>query len=174
VHTQGNSSHLSHEALWDASLSQGLDFMGVAVDDAHHLVAKGSRTSVPGRAWVEVFAQTLDEQAVCEALATGALYASTGVALQRIKVADTSYTVWPRDPGSEVTFIGAFGKELAHVVRPEADGAMAYAIDGAEGYVRARVKNAEGKLAWTPAVRVRPRNPETMARSPGEKPAPPG
>ena len=33
VHTLGDADHLSHEAIWDASLGAGLDMAGVAVDD---------------------------------------------------------------------------------------------------------------------------------------------
>src|SRR6185295_16673132 len=56
VHTLGGGSRPSHEALWDMGLTAGLDFMGVAVDDAHHLHDLNRKlTSVPGRAWIEVF-----------------------------------------------------------------------------------------------------------------------
>jgi hypothetical protein len=174
VHTQGNSTHPSHEAMWDVSLTQGLDFMGVAVDDAHHLTPRGSRNSMPGRAWVEVVADTLDEHSICESLANGALYASTGVKLKRIKVEGRSYSVWPAEVGTEVSFIGVGGRELAR--RPDlGSGApVTYELDGTEGYVRARIKNADGKFAWTPPVRVHARDPQPVARSPLERPAPPG
>ena len=89
----GNLTHPSHETLWDMALTAGLDFMGVAVDDAHHLRhPTRTRLSHPGRAWVEVFGDSLDRAAMSGALADGRLYASTGPSLARILVTDDTYS----------------------------------------------------------------------------------
>jgi hypothetical protein len=54
VPSNGRPGTPSHEAMWDMTLTEGLDYVGVAVDDMHRLHSlRGSR---PGRAWVEVFA----------------------------------------------------------------------------------------------------------------------
>jgi hypothetical protein len=151
VHTEGDRLHPSHESLWDESLTAGLDFMGVAVDDAHHF--KRGREA-PGKAWVEVFAETLDETSICSALENGLLYASTGAKLRRIAVREDAYTVWPDEEGSEVTFVGACGRELAHVTLVPGEPSASYRLTGSEGYVRARIRTPAGKLAFTPPVRV--------------------
>jgi hypothetical protein len=153
VHTEGNGSHPSHEGLWDASLTAGFDFMGVAVDDAHHFKVEGGRAG-PGRAWVEVFAENLDEASICGAMENGLLYASTGASLRRIAVNGDAYTVWPEEEGSEVTFVGASGRELAHAVLNPGETSISYRLTGSEGYVRARVCTPQGKLAFTPPVRI--------------------
>jgi hypothetical protein len=171
VHTEGNESHPSHEGLWDESLTAGLDFMGVAVDDAHHF--KGGRAG-PGRAWVEVFAEQLDESSICNGLQSGMLYASTGASLARIAVSDDAYTVWPEDEGAEVTFIGSSGRELAHVTRGAIDTAVAYHLTGGEGYVRARIVSPAGKLAFTPPVRVSEARGLPVANVATAAPIPPG
>jgi hypothetical protein len=157
--------------LWDASLTAGLDFMGVAVDDAHHL-KKGRAT--PGHAWVEVFADKLDERSICEALDAGLLYASTGASLRRIAVTEDAYTVWPEDVFAEVTFVGNEGRELHRASLAPGETSVSYRITGSEGYVRARVQTPEGKLAYTPAVRVGPTSAEPIAKMAPPAPRPPG
>jgi hypothetical protein len=171
VHTEGNDSHLSHEGLWDASLTAGLDFMGVAVDDAHHF--KAGRAG-PGRAWVEVFAEHLDEASICGALDNGMLYASTGASLRRITITEDAYTIWPQDTAAEVTFVGGSGRELSHAALEPGETSISYRLTGSEGYVRARVRTPAGKLAWTPAVRVTDMRGQAIANVAPPAPRPPG
>jgi len=172
VHTEGNDSHPSHENLWDESLTAGQDFMGVAVDDAHNF--KGTGKAGPGRAWVEVFAEQLDESSICSGLETGMLYSSTGASLDRIAVTEDTYTVWPQDPEVEVTFIGSSGRELEHASRYPGEPAVAYHLVGGEGYVRARIVTPEGKLAFTPPVRVAAANALPVADVAAPPPGPHG
>jgi hypothetical protein len=155
VATLGDSSHPSHEALWDTALTGGLDFMGVAVDDTHHLHRPlHTRASHPGQAWVEVFAETLEQDTICHALAQGNLYASTGPSLSRIRVDESTYSIWPAEGGVDVQFIGLGGRLLAQQKVTSPGEPAIYNVLGSEGYVRARIANAAGKTAWTPAVRV--------------------
>jgi hypothetical protein len=154
VHTQGDADHLSHEAIWDAALGSGLDFAGVAVDDAHiygpNAPANAAR---PGRAWIQVFAAEPTREAICEALGRGRLYASTGVSLKRIVVKDDAYAVYPSDPSALVEFVGLGGRVLQSG-KAGSDGAARYQLVGGEGYVRARVTSGDGKQAWTQPSRV--------------------
>ena len=156
VHTLGDETHLSHEAIWDVALGSGLDFAGVAVDDAHiygpHASEKSAR---PGRAWIQVFAPEPTQKAICDALGRGRLYASTGVTLKRIAVTEDSYAVYPLDAAAEVEFVGQGGRVLQHG-KAGADGAARYQLVGGEGYVRARVTAADGKHAWTQPSRLAP------------------
>jgi predicted metal-dependent phosphoesterase TrpH len=154
VHTLGDAEHLSHEAIWDAALTAGQDFTGVAVDDAHIYGPRAAETAArPGRAWIEVFAREPTRDAICTALAAGRLYASTGPSLKRIVVKDAGYAVTPSDPASTVEFVGAGGRVLQSGP-PSADGTARYALVGGEGYVRARITSADGKHAWTEPSRV--------------------
>jgi hypothetical protein len=155
VPSLGDSSHPSEEELWDNALGAGLDFAGVAVDDMHHLHKPNrSRASRPGRAWVEVFAETLDEDTICNALRQGLLYASTGPTFKRIRVSDNAYAVWPAERDVTFQFIGKGGVTLAQQrLRPGEDHAE-YKLAGSESYVRVRVINKEGKTAWAPAIRI--------------------
>jgi hypothetical protein len=154
VHQSGDALHPSHEQLWDHALAAGAAYMGVAVDDVHRVDVSGTPLALPGKAWVEVFGGLGDVKSICAALARGELYSSTGVELRRIAVNASEYVVEPARPDVGVTFIGSGGRELARVAPRVARGAVSYTVTGGEGYVRARIDSADGKHAWTPAVRV--------------------
>ncbi|HEX3849320.1 MAG TPA: CehA/McbA family metallohydrolase [Polyangiaceae bacterium] len=153
VHSAGDSTHPSHEQLWDIALSSGADFMGVGVDDEHHIDVSSDPPATPGRAWISVFGDKIEAPPICSALAQGQLYASTGVELRRITVSARDYSVEPAQPFATVVFIGSEGRELERV-KLGTSGEARYALHGGEGYVRARIEGADGKRAWTPAVRV--------------------
>jgi hypothetical protein len=153
VHSAGDATHPSHERLWDLALSAGADFMGVGVDDEHHIDVSSDPPATPGRAWISVFGEKAEATPICNALALGQLYASTGVELRRIAVTEREYEVEPVGGGTTVVFIGSGGRELARS-KLAAPGRAAYELQGDEGYVRARIEDENGKRAWTPAVRV--------------------
>jgi predicted metal-dependent phosphoesterase TrpH len=154
VHTLGDETHLSHEAIWDAAFGAGEDFAGVAVDDAHAYDPHAPETAArPGRAWIQVFAPEASRKAICAALAEGKLYASTGPALRRIQVTERAYAVYPADLSAEVEFVGKAGAVLQRG-KAGSDGAARYELKGGEAYVRARITTADGKHAWTQPSRV--------------------
>lgn len=153
VFPEGSAERPSAEALWDSALRDGVKFMGVAVDDMHHLRVTADPPASPGKGWVEVFARRNDGDAICRALRQGLLYASTGVSLSRIRVAAETYTIWPKTPHCEVSFLGRDGEVLWSGVT-DGDRPASYALRGGEGYVRARIRAPGGALAWTPAAFV--------------------
>jgi hypothetical protein len=154
VHTLGDATRLSHEAIWDKELTAGERFAGVAVDDAHAYGPRAPETAArPGRAWIQVFAPEASREAICAALAAGRLYASIGPVLRRIHVTDRTYAVHPADPSAEVEFVGKGGVVLQHG-KADRDGAARYELKGGEGYVRARITTADGKHAWTQPSRL--------------------
>jgi len=153
VRTAGDADHPSHEALWDIALGAGADFMGVGVDDEHHIDVSSDPPATPGRAWISTFGDLTDGTAICSALAQGQLYSSTGIELRRIAVREREYEVEPVQARASVVFIGSGGRELARHTTLS-DGPAIYVLRGDEGYVRARVELPDGKRAWTPAVRL--------------------
>jgi hypothetical protein len=152
VHSAGDADHPSHEALWDMALESGADFMGVGVDDEHHIDVSSDPPATPGRAWISTFGDVTDSSAICTAMAQGQLYSSTGVELRRIAVRDREYEVEPAQANASVVFIGMGGRELSR--RSVRRGSATYVLRGDEGYVRARIELPDGKRAWTPAVRL--------------------
>ncbi|MEP7127039.1 MAG: CehA/McbA family metallohydrolase [Byssovorax sp.] len=156
VHTDGDATHQSHEQIWDAMLTRGETFAGVAVDDAHHFHRPGHdppHLALPGRAWIEVFADTPDREAICAALAKGRLYSSTGVVIKRLTVNDDTFTVALGRADETVEFLGKNG-EILQTGKPGDDGTASYKLVGTEVYVRARITAPDGKRAWTQASRL--------------------
>jgi hypothetical protein len=142
------------EEAWDAILTNGTLLYGIAVDDAHTFKAPGNPdVAGPGRGWVAVRAPKLEARELLEALERGDFYASTGVEL-------TDYHATPRQMSLTVRatefskyriqFIGSGGRVLQEVAAPSAT----YDIRGDEGYVRARVLESNGRLAWTQPIMV--------------------
>jgi hypothetical protein len=142
------------EEVWDRILTSGRLLYGIAVDDAHYFKRPGD-TSVPGpgRGWVAVRADRLEPAVLLEALERGEFYASTGVELSLYESSPAAITLdVRRDNWSKyrVEFIGSGGRLLAeHTTLP-----ARYLIRGDEKYVRARVIESNGRLAWTQPVAV--------------------
>lgn len=148
----GRPGHPSHEELWDLVLSAGKRFFGVAVDDAHHFRSWGRPYSNPGRAWVMVESDGLAETALLDAIDSGRFYASTGVAIHAISATRDELAIdidphW--DLAYRTTFIGAEGRVLDVIDGVEPRFRLA---DAPAGYVRARVEDSDGLLAWVQPV----------------------
>lgn len=138
------------EAMWDELLTAGQRVWGVAVDDSHHLKRPwDTDVALPGKGWVVVRAEKAESRAILAALERGDFYASTGVELE--EVSRGSVKVKEKNGAHyRVQFIGSGGRVLQETRGP----AATYAIQGTEGYVRARVLDSNGRMAWTQPVFV--------------------
>ncbi|WP_156040628.1 CehA/McbA family metallohydrolase [Chondromyces apiculatus] len=166
VRSDGDEGHASAEAKWDQVLSSGRSIAAVAVDDMHALTGlnKNVPQAPPGVAWVEVFAEETSQEAICEALAAGKLYASAGPRITHLGVGDDRFTLDVETPELKVEFLDHGGQLLASE-QPEAvedsgdDEARpvyraSYRLNGTERFVRARLTAPDGKRAWTQAYWV--------------------
>lgn len=166
VNNLGGGGVPGMEEGWDAILSNGTLVYGIAVDDAHVFKDPGNpNVAGPGRGWVVVRAPRLDARALVEALERGDFYASTGVELTDYQVSARSVTVHVKATSFSkyrIQFIGKGGRLLREVSEPSAT----YEMRGDEGYVRARVLESNGRLAWAQPVLVQPRS-SAFARRPG-------
>ena len=157
VNNLGGGGVPGMEAVWDAILSSGTLVYGIAVDDAHTFKDPGNpNVAGPGRGWVMVRAPRLEPRALLDALERGDFYASTGVELAdyradarevTLRVNATTFSKY------RIEFIGKGGRLLAESGEPTAK----YVFRGDEGYVRARVVESNGRLAWCQPVLVTPR-----------------
>ena len=133
----------SVEAMWDQLLAKGRRVYGVAVDDSHHLKNPWDvYVALPGKAWVVVRAER-DPKSIVAALERGDFYASTGVELE--DVSGTKVKVREKNRARyRIQFIGDGGRVLQ-----ETEGLTAsYTPRGNEGYVRAKVIDSNGRMAW--------------------------
>jgi predicted metal-dependent phosphoesterase TrpH len=142
------------EAAWDTILSRGVLLYGVAVDDAHHFKRPWDpMASKPGQAWIVVRAARLAAADLLEAIERGDFYASTGVELADYQVTSSAMTVTVKKDDFakyRIQFIGQGGRLLHEAL----DSPATYEFLGTEGYVRARVLESNGRIAWCQPIVV--------------------
>jgi hypothetical protein len=152
VHNVGGGGSPSPEQMWDLILSNEKLIYGIAVDDAHHFKGEfAPDRSNPGRGWVMVYASELSVTAILEAMENGSFYASTGVTLSDYNATPEEIKISiAEEPSFKYTtyFIGDGGKLLSASYGP----AVRYRFTGEEKYVRARVQDSMGHMAWTQPV----------------------
>ncbi len=154
VHNEGGGGYLGLEAIWDVLLSGGKRIYGIAVDDAHHFQGEfAADRANPGRGWVAVRAAALDPNALMTALEAGHFYASTGVELADVQVTDTRLSVQIRPQGDfryTTHFIGGGGALLG----TSSENPAIFDLETDVGYVRAKVVDSGGRVAWTQPIFV--------------------
>lgn len=154
VNNAGGGGQPSAEALWDSMLSAGIRVFGVASDDMHQLKQPWSKASArPGQGWVVVRAAALTAESILSALAAGDFYASTGVELSEIQATPQRLTVTVKAQDYAkytIQFIGQGGR----VLREATASPATYEIAGHDGYVRAKILDSNGQVAWTQPVFV--------------------
>lgn len=152
VNNLGGGGSPGAEEIWDALLSGGKLIYGIADDDSHFFKRLGDRSApTPGQAWIVIRSRGLTGPAILAALESGNFYASTGVELVDYIVNPAHITIHIREEKSSkysVHFIGRGGRVLKTVISNPAT----YKIRGDEGYVRAKIVESNGRLAWTQPV----------------------
>jgi hypothetical protein len=152
VNNLGGGGVPGMEEVWDRLLSSGKLMYGLADDDAH-VFKRPSTPDVagPGRGWVFVRAERLAPRLIVDAMERGDFYASTGVELTDYQVNDRKITITIKEmPASKyrIQFIGEKGR----VLREATSSPATYAFKGDEKYVRAKIIESNGRLAWTQPV----------------------
>ena len=152
----------SSEMLWDMYLTNTGPVFGAAVDDSHNYHEFRANLVNPGRAWLNVWAPSLTNDSICEAIRKGHFYStkissknkfrrpardieikSLVVSSNRIEVRMARWAA-----GDKVAFIGADGK----VLKVSKSNPSRYTLKGGEKYVRAYVKKVGSGTtleAWT-------------------------
>jgi hypothetical protein len=141
VNNQGGGGIAGLEAAWDHILTSGQMLYGIAVDDAHVFKRPWDRNAArPGQGWVMVRAERLHPRALLEAMELQTNEQEIAITIKE-------------DPTAKyrIQFIGKGGKLLKEEIASPAR----YQIRGDEGYVRGRVLDSNGLMAWTQPVKVR-------------------
>ena len=154
VHNEGGGDSPGMEAVWDYLLSQGKRIYGIAVDDAHHFLGEfAADRANPGRGWVTVRVSKLDAREIMTQMEAGRFYASSGVELDSVRVTAQEMMIAARKKGDfkfTIEFIGAGGT----VLKKTGENPATYRITGSESYVRGRVTDSGGAVAWLQPVFV--------------------
>lgn len=134
------------EKLWDSVMSDpgGRIVYAVASDDNHY------KKSKVGRGWIMVDSPSLTKEDIEEYIRRGDFYASTGIVLNRYQITDKSISVETQN-GALIIFIGKNGKILSSVKGSSAS----YQIKGNESYIRIKISNYTGEMAWTQPVALK-------------------
>ena len=154
VHNHGGSGHPGMEEVWDHLLTSGMRMYGIAVDDAHHFKQEfGPSRANPGKGWIVVWASSLNADEIIRNLEAGYFYASTGIELEDVRVSSKRIEIRIRqksDFGYRTEFIGAGGRVLLQTDENPA----VFELRNGEKYVRARVKDSGGFVAWVQPIFV--------------------
>jgi hypothetical protein len=152
VNNLGGGGVPGMEEVWDRLLSNGKVMYGIADDDAHTFKQPGNPdVAGPGRGWVVVRAERLAPRLIVDAIERGDFYASTGVELSDYQATDRKITITIKEmPASKyrIQFIGAKGR----VLKEATSSPVTYTFNGDEKYVRAKIIESNGRLAWTQPV----------------------
>lgn len=152
VHNLGGGDWPGMEEVWDGLLSGGRRMYGIAVDDAHTFQGEfTAELANPGRGWVVVRSAALETRALVNALEAGDFYASTGVMLDSLSNTATTLSIRIRQKTNykyTTQFIGADGRVLA----TDRTLAPRYTLRGSERYVRAKIVESGGAMAWLQPV----------------------
>jgi hypothetical protein len=155
VHNAGGSGHPGAEEVWDHLLTSGMRIYGIAVDDAHDFKQEfAPNRSNPGKGWIVVRASKRDPGEIIHNLEAGYFYASTGVELEDIRINSKQMEIRIRQKsnfGYRTEFIGAGGR----VLHQTEDNPAVFELKDSETYVRARVRDSGGFVAWVQPVFVR-------------------
>jgi predicted metal-dependent phosphoesterase TrpH len=154
VNNYGGGDSPGMEEVWDRLLTMGKRIYGIAVDDAHHFQGEFSPDRAnPGRGWVVVRAQALTPRDILTNLESGQFYASTGIVLDNVIVTATRMEIRIRQKGDlkyTTEFIGDGGKVLFRT----GENPAVYSLSGLPTYIRARVTDSGGSVAWIQPVFV--------------------
>ncbi len=154
VHNHGGGDSPGMEEVWDILLTGGKRVYGIAADDAHHFKEEfAPNRSNPGRGWVVVRAKKLEAKEILTNMEAGQFYASTGVELEDIRVTSSKLEIRIRTKGDfkyTTEFIGSGGRVLYKTVSNPA----VYTLSDSTGYVRTRVTDSGGFMAWVQPVFV--------------------
>ena len=143
--------HITPSQIWDHVLSAGVPIFGVASDDSHHYHDFTPDMHNPGRGWVMVESDGLEQDAIVEAMASGHFYSSTGVYLDELKPRADEISLKIRRKSDSI-FLTRFIDRDGKIYKEQVGREVSYRPSGDEGYVRAAVISSNGWQAWTQPV----------------------
>lgn len=148
----------SAEGLWDILLSRGKRVWGVGSDDSHDFTEPDVHDptgAAPGQAWIVVRAPALTSDAIKSAITQGDFYASTGVELDDYQASPKQVMIKMKENRFQTKYHTQFIGRTGRLLQDSTANPAIYSIKGDEGYVRVRIIDSNGKMAWTQPVFVK-------------------
>lgn len=150
----GDDNHPGLEEVWDFHLTSGKQIYGVASDDAHSYKQFSAELSNPGRGWVMVKSTTLNAGEIAQNLDSGLFYSSTGVEIVDLKIEPSKMTIYIKESENReytTDFIGSEG----NISSSSKSNPAFYLLSFPATYVRAKITDSDGNMAWIQPVFVR-------------------
>jgi hypothetical protein len=155
INNFGGGGLPSVEEIWDDVLSSGKLIYGLAVDDAHTFKDPWNKDAArPGQGWIVVKAEQLTAEALLEAMENGDFYSSTGVEIEELDADESSLSITIKARGTtkfRTQFIGKNGM----VFKEDVSNPATYLFKGDEMYIRAKIVDSNGRIAWTQPVMMK-------------------
>jgi len=155
INNYGGGGLPSVEEIWDEVLSSGKLFYGLAVDDAHTFKEPWNKEAArPGQAWIMVRSDCLTPISIVKAIEQGDFYASTGVEIKEFQAKKEGLSITIKESGTvkfHTQFIGKNGR----VFKEDFSNSATYRFKGDEVYIRAKIMDSNGRIAWTQPVMVK-------------------
>ena len=148
VHNEGDETHPSTDAIWDALLASGRRVWGVASDDAHHFQSWGKFYANPGRGWLQVEAEAARLGDVLEALRAGRFYCSSGLELAGYEASPAEVRLELAEASATFELIGPGGA----VLDAATGGSATFRLTAAGAYARVRATAPDGRRLWTQPI----------------------
>ena len=171
THNYGNETHDSTEVIWDKvnlfNIQHHRPFLyGLGVDDAHNYHITSPSLNNPCRAWIVVYAPSLDPSSIITAMESGKFYTSTGVVLKRLSFSSKEISLQVKEEEGvtyKIQFIGVRkGLGRAEVLKSVNGPAAYYKLTPEDLFVRAKISSSKPKAnisqedverAWTQPIK---------------------
>jgi hypothetical protein len=141
---------------YDALLRNGMKLWCVAVDDNHNMfpLSGAKRDSFGG--FVQVKAESLCEKDICDAIARGSFYSSTGPEIHDFYL-DGDTVHFSCSPAARIYVSGDARQILSDVAEEHGCllAGLSGKISGDEKYIRAECYDSDGKKAYTNPIFLR-------------------
>lgn len=158
VNNCGGGGFPGVEEIWDEVLSSGQLIFGLAVDDAHTFKEPWNKDAArPGEGWIMVKAERLTAEAIITAMESGDFYSSTGVEILKYQVNEEGMSFTFKRTGTakfRTLFIGKDGQ----IFKEDTSNPATYQFSGDEMYIRAKIMDSNGRMAWTQPVMLEKQN----------------
>jgi hypothetical protein len=138
---------------WNHLLQNGKNIFGVATDDNHNFnrysEAAPEWDSFGG--WINVYAEALTQDAICDALLKGEFYSSSGPEIFSYSIENGEVFV-ECSPVERIYFITYPRRGYSRCSDGKSLTSASYKLKGDEQYIRIECQDQYGKTAWTNAI----------------------
>ena len=155
ANNDGSLYSMSTEEIWDDVLSHGKLIYGVATDDSHHFNEEFSANrSNPGRGWLMVNANELNQENIIDAMKSGRFYSSSGVKFSELELSKDriNLKIEIQEPAKKSKYTIKIIHNNGLTFFEDETDQIDMPINGAIKYYRLVVISSDGTKAWAQPI----------------------